>query len=199
MFHTPHLLNINWLCPAALTGVVSPSRKPLTLHCCFDSHDQSAICPFACQLGRPDRGERQARIILVQSSLLTIVEEQSASRKTATIEIYTKKHTATPRWRFAKLSYDKTTESNLISPKLVTEVLGRAITPSDMEYGKFVGRFNGQDMETQGYVDLVWCFQNQRNIYEHTRFVVTSTYDPPFDAVLGRRDSIKYGIVRDCG
>jgi hypothetical protein len=103
---------------------------------------------------------------------------------------------STAIWRIAKLSLDTTAGTNLISQRLVTEVLGLTINP--LECNTCVERQSGE-IDAQGYVDLVWSFERSRKIFEPTRFVVTSTYDPPFDAVLGRRDSIKHGLVRDCG
>ena len=105
---------------------------------------------------------------------------------------------STAIWRIAKLSFDTTAETNLISQRLVTEVLGLTINPLEKECNTCVERQSGE-VDAQGYVDLVWSFERSRKIFEPTRFVVTSTYDPPFDAVLGRSDSIKHGLVRDCG
>jgi hypothetical protein len=46
-----------------------------------------------------------------------------------------------------------------------------------------------------GYVDLEWCFEN-RKATNKSRFFVTSVHDPPYDAVLGRPDAERYGILK---
>lgn len=63
-------------------------------------------------------------------------------------------------------------------------------------------RQDGCDELGEGYVDLVWCFERSpRRIHGPTRFIVSAAFDPPYDAVLGRRDSAKYEIAKgkDCG
>ena len=46
-----------------------------------------------------------------------------------------------------------------------------------------------------GYVDLEWCFENTKTTNK-SRFFVTSAHDPPYDAVLGRPDAKRYGILK---
>jgi len=93
------------------------------------------------------------------------------------------------------MSYNLGTDVNLIAPRLLSEVLGLTIHLFDKESWREMEHYNGHDGEVQGYVDLVWCFQTSRKTFEPTRFLVTSTYNPPFDVVLGRRDCKKAGIV----
>lgn len=102
---------------------------------------------------------------------------------------------ATAVWRIAILSFDTTTDANLISPKLAMEILGLTIKPLDGENKSAVEQFDGRDIDTQGYVDLVWCFQNSPEKC-NTRFAVTRSYDPPFDAVLGRKGTIQIGLSK---
>lgn len=97
------------------------------------------------------------------------------------------------------MSFDTAADTNLISPRLVTEVLGLTISPLEKGCNTYSEQRSEEEVDAQGYVDLVWSFETSRKIFEPTRFVVTSTYDPPFDAVLGWRDSVKHGLVRDCG
>ncbi|KAJ9665653.1 hypothetical protein H2201_004137 [Coniosporium apollinis] len=112
------------------------------------------------------------------------------------IEVYTGMILGAASWRIAILSFDPTTDSNLISPKLVTEVLGMTIHPLDGKEGELpYEQFKGQEMNTQGYIDLAWCFQRSRTVY-NTRFVVTTTYNPPFDAVLGRKSAVEIGLAK---
>ena len=89
--------------------------------------------------------------------------------------------------------FDNSLETNLISPKLVTEILNMAIQPLDKEGQPYCNHFDGKDWDIQGYVDLVWCFQNSRKVYE-TRFAVTANNDPPIDTVLGRTSGLEYGL-----
>lgn len=89
--------------------------------------------------------------------------------------------------------FDNSLETNLISPKLVTETLNMAIQPLGKEGQSYSNHFDGKDWDIQGYVDLVWCFQNSRKVYE-TRFAVTANNDPPLDTVLGRASGLEYGL-----
>jgi hypothetical protein len=89
----------------------------------------------------------------------------------------------------------------VISKKLATSVLNKPIYQLEKEDMEWMARHDECDGLGEGYVDLTWCFeQSPRRIYGPTRFIVSATYDPPYDAVLGRRDSVNYGIVRakDC-
>jgi len=85
------------------------------------------------------------------------------------------------------MSYNLTADVGLASPRLLTEVLGTTIHSFDSDSRRHI-KFNGQDMEVQGYVDLVWCYEQSRKIFEPTRFMVTAAYNPPFDVALGRKD-----------
>jgi len=93
------------------------------------------------------------------------------------------------------MSYNLATDANLVSPRLVSEVLRLTIHLFDKESRRDTEQYNGQDVEVQGYVDLVWCFHSSRKIFEPTRFLVTAAYDPPFDVVLGRKDCRRAGIA----
>jgi len=128
-----------------------------------------------------------------------VSQRKCAPNQSFTIEIYAGMHHSVAIWRIAKLSFDATADTNLISPRLVTEVLGLTISPLEKGCNAYAELRSEEEADAQGYVDLVWSFETSRKIFEPTRFVVTSTYDPPFDAVLGRGDSIKHGLVRDCG
>ncbi|OCL04672.1 hypothetical protein AOQ84DRAFT_356315 [Glonium stellatum] len=125
--------------------------------------------------------------------LRRISQQFSPTQQFATIEIYAGVRFETSIWRIAILSFDMTTDTNLISPKLAVGVLGLTINPLDEKHESTVESFEGRDIDTQGYVDLVWCFQNSPDKC-NTRFAVTSSYDPPFDAVLGRKDTIQVEV-----
>ncbi|KAH7071639.1 hypothetical protein FB567DRAFT_538542 [Paraphoma chrysanthemicola] len=97
-------------------------------------------------------------------------------------------------WRVAMLSCDLKSDTSLISQNLVTNVLGAHIHPFDKETTmQGAGRINTS--EADGYVDLVWCFENNSNRMHNTRFTVTSCHDAPYDAVLGKGDAEHYGMT----
>jgi len=52
---------------------------------------------------------------------------------------------------------------------------------------------NGTTADIEGTIELVWCFRNSRQPYR-TRFLVTSTEDSDFDAILGRKSIEEYGL-----
>ena len=81
----------------------------------------------------------------------------------------------------------------MISQKLVKGVLDKPICPLEKEQQEWIQRQNGHETPCAGYVDLIWCYeQTPRRVYGPTRFIVSSVYDPPFDAVLGRTDIATY-------
>jgi len=120
-----------------------------------------------------------------------------------TIEIHTESsRDPAGKWYYAELSYNPTSNANVISKKLATSVLKKPIYQLKKEDMEWITRNNGCDELGEGYVDLTWCFERSpRRIYGPIRFIVSATYDPPYDAVLGRRDTINCGIMRarDCG
>lgn len=83
----------------------------------------------------------------------------------------------------------------MISPKLVTKTLGAPIQPLDSK-GKLQGHNQRGTEDVNGFVDLIWRFELQRGGTNYMRFFVTSDYDPPFDAVLGRKDAMHAGIIQ---
>lgn len=100
---------------------------------------------------------------------------------------------ATQAWRAAILSIDSNSDSNVISQKLVTNVLCEPIHPIDKEATK--PNEGGHEQQPQGYVDLDWCLRENSKRIHRTRFLISSTYDPPFDAVLGKNDASEYGLL----
>lgn len=92
------------------------------------------------------------------------------------------------------LSCNPNSDINVISQSLVTNVLGAHIHPFDKEtttQGK--GRINTQEVD--GYVNLVWCFENNSKRMHNTRFIVTSCRNAPYDAVLGKGDAEHHGML----
>ena len=97
--------------------------------------------------------------------------------------------------RSAILSCDIASDSNVISHRLVTKVLGEQYHPIDRERSLPVQTdIYGEHID--GYVDLDWCWERNTNRWHNTRFLVTTMYDPPYDAVLGRKDAEYYGMIR---
>lgn len=89
-------------------------------------------------------------------------------------------------------------DTNLISQKLVTEVLGVDVQASP---NLITLEYNEGTLETIGHVDLEWSPRHQsrrresQNVYS-TRFHVTALYDPPFDMLVGRRVVVECGMVQ---
>ena len=82
------------------------------------------------------------------------------------------------------MKIDESTDANLVSAKLVTEVLKTHITPTSKNGFHPIG---DKYVETAGSVDLIWCFHaTSRKIYK-VRFSVTAAWDPPFDLIVGRK------------
>ncbi|KAF2192334.1 hypothetical protein K469DRAFT_716860 [Zopfia rhizophila CBS 207.26] len=91
-----------------------------------------------------------------------------------TIELRVASHSSPKQWNFAKMSLETTSDDNIISQRLLEEVLG--------------------EHDAQSWIEVEWYLQRwPRKVYS-TRFSISSTYDPPFDTVLGRRDISNYGI-----
>lgn len=88
-------------------------------------------------------------------------------------------------------SYD---DANLISPKLVREVLCTEVQKPKEEGRDTRVQFNGRMIEAQGFVDLEWGFERSKATRE-TRFIVVSLYDPPFDVLLGRKTAVECGLA----
>jgi hypothetical protein len=107
-----------------------------------------------------------------------------------TIEI---RSTTTLVRRAAILSTNPDSDYSVISQMLVTKVLCEPIHPLDKEDAK--PNEGGYEQQTDGYVDLDWCLKKDKKRVHRTRFLVSSTYNPSFDAVLGKKDALQYGIM----
>jgi hypothetical protein len=49
--------------------------------------------------------------------------------------------------------------------------------------------------DVNGYVDLVWCLEKNNKRIHNTRFLVTSCHNPPYDAVLGKKDGAQFHML----
>jgi hypothetical protein len=100
-----------------------------------------------------------------------------------------------PTSRVAILARDKLSDDNYISRPLVTKVFHKDIQPFEKEATMRI-RTQLQSEEVEGYVDLDWCLEHDREKWQTTRFFVTTTCNPPYDAVLGKMDAGQYGLAR---
>lgn len=92
------------------------------------------------------------------------------------------------------LSCDPKSDTNIISRSLVTNLLGAHIHPLDKETLHGTEQLNAQKVD--GYVELCWCFEKNSKRLHNTRFIVTSSENTSYDAVLGRDDAEHYGMLR---
>lgn len=85
---------------------------------------------------------------------------------------------------------------NLISPKLVSEVLQIDVQRSD---NTSVVQIDGNSLEIHGFVDLEWTVyahgkRRQSKPTYRTRFKVTAQGDPPFDMLIGKKTAQECGL-----
>jgi hypothetical protein len=100
------------------------------------------------------------------------------------------------------MSFDTASNINIISRRVVKEILNKPINNLEKENREYIQQESGCENLGEGYVDLTWCLeQHPRRVFGPTRFVVSGMYDPPFDAILGYRDTRGYGLIqgRDYG
>jgi hypothetical protein len=114
-------------------------------------------------------------------------------RTSCDIEIRAQSADFTDPWRAAVLSYNRKAEDNVISQEL-TNVLGTPIQPFDKHTTK-PKKSRKQGHDVNGYVDLEWCLINQKGTNK-SRFFVISAHDSPYDAVLGKPDAKRYGMLQ---
>ena len=91
------------------------------------------------------------------------------------------------------LTCDPKLDTNIISRSLVTNLLGAHIHPLDKETLHGTEQLNAQKVD--GYVELCWCFEKNSKRLHNTRFIVTSSENASYDAVLGRKDAEHYGML----
>jgi len=98
-------------------------------------------------------------------------------------------------WRFAKLTIRPDLKFNIISQRLVIEVLD---VQFERTRAQTAGYFHGEELVTIGHVDLQWQpHQSVNACCGPTRFEVTEDRDPPFDAILGYEDSSRHNLLRE--
>jgi hypothetical protein len=127
--------------------------------------------------------------------MLTFQQKKSPLRNPMPIEIRARTSDDVETSRGAILSCDPTSNANTISHRLATKVLNEPVHSFDHTFTEQSrARIHGE--EVGGYVDLEWCFENNTKRWHTSRFLVTKTYNPPYDAVLGRSDAEIYGMLR---
>jgi hypothetical protein len=127
--------------------------------------------------------------------MLICSQKARKPRRPVQIEICSQASDGIEAWRVAVLSYNPKSNTNVISQELVTTVLGAPIHSIDKDTTESAhGRKHYAEMD--GYVDLDWCFESNRQTLQSTRFFVTSCHNPPFDAVLGSPDAKRYGMLK---
>ncbi|KAF1970508.1 hypothetical protein BU23DRAFT_473830, partial [Bimuria novae-zelandiae CBS 107.79] len=85
--------------------------------------------------------------------------------------------------RSAAVSYDDSTDENVVSRYLATEILNKPIYPIDDEKRRSVRT----SKNVNGYTELVWCVEHSRHV-QSTEFLVSSDYRPRYDVVFGKKE-----------
>jgi len=102
--------------------------------------------------------------------------------QSATIQLYNNTGPGKRTFRHGKLSYDSNAPKNWIARALLEDDLK---VPWQQQPDSEVTKVHGLDMLSAGTVDLHWSYKNSPTTHR-TTFDITSTYNPPFDVVLGR-------------
>ncbi|KAF9738372.1 hypothetical protein PMIN01_03655 [Paraphaeosphaeria minitans] len=95
--------------------------------------------------------------------------QRASTQRTHTIEINANSDNGIHIWKSAAVSYDGSTDENVVSRYLVTEVLKKPIHPVNEE--KRILYRTTKDIN--GYTELVWCVSNSRHV-QSTEFFVSS-------------------------
>ncbi|KAF2468338.1 uncharacterized protein BDR25DRAFT_232227 [Lindgomyces ingoldianus] len=104
---------------------------------------------------------------------------------------------STEKCGHAILTVDTASENNIISHHLFKSVLHEPIQSIDADSPHSPhNTIRSSEESVRGYVDLVWYLEDDSNIEYQSRFFVVSSQNPPYDAVLGRRDAERYGILK---
>lgn len=111
------------------------------------------------------------------------------------IEIFSRHENERDTWNWAVLTCDPAIDHNIISHQLVVEVLQVLVQPIDEKMEPCIHTY-GRGEKIIGYVDLTWCFEKNNRRMQTTRFWVTSTENPSYDAILGRTDAEQCGLIR---
>lgn len=102
-------------------------------------------------------------------------------------------HDGRETWRAAILSYDRNTSQNIISYRIVTEVLNIQMRLIDQDT-KGHRSLNSYGEEIAGIILLEWRLEGSRELGNRTWFYVTTTDNPAYDVVVGRDAAEKYGL-----
>jgi hypothetical protein len=130
----------------------------------------------------------------VVEAAINTTQDKRLFRNPTPIELHARTSEDVETTRGAILSYDPASDNNIISHNLVTKVLGEQIHPFNHTVVAPIQTHTGE--EVGGYVDLDWYFASKKPRWNTSRFLVTTTYDAPYDAVLGKKDAEQYGLLR---
>ncbi|KAH7371654.1 hypothetical protein BKA66DRAFT_443854 [Pyrenochaeta sp. MPI-SDFR-AT-0127] len=122
-------------------------------------------------------------------------QKKRTLRHPAPITIRAQSPGDTKTTRRAILACDTASNSNVISQQLVTTVLREQYHPID-EQSTLPVPTQTYGEEIDGYVYLDWCWESNQQQWHNTRFFVTKTNDPSYDAVLGKEDAEYYGMLK---
>ena len=98
------------------------------------------------------------------------------------------------RYRVAEMTLDPKSRINLVAKKLATEILELQVQPLNGESTE-PQSFWKRQTPVEGYVDIQWRTAQDRTTLGPTRFLVTSTFDPDYDLVLGKQDCLRLGLL----
>lgn len=123
---------------------------------------------------------------------LTIPQSKQKPTR-AHIDIQTKGPDGSNYCNSAVLSYDRKPGENLVSRRLVENVLHIDVRSIDKESAAFLTRkLPGENVE--GFVDLQWSFEDEKQ-KQTTRLYVAADPDPPYDVRLGKQAAKRYGLA----
>lgn len=127
---------------------------------------------------------------------MSVLKTQYSEEHVITICIHLEAQTGQRISRVAKMWLPDTSKTeDLISARLVKEIL--CLKPVPFDEGEACTDSLGPPGERQHareYVDLKWSSEKMER-EKHTRFIVTSLYDPPFDVLLSPQTAINCGLA----
>lgn len=98
------------------------------------------------------------------------------------------------QWRKVGMLIDSGSDTDVISEKILRDVLGMSMRPLEESQLQGFRLANCQNVDIKGYVDLTWYAKRGRRRHE-TRFFVPDMEDPNFELILGVNTSTKLGFL----
>ncbi|OAL45424.1 hypothetical protein IQ07DRAFT_208867 [Pyrenochaeta sp. DS3sAY3a] len=126
--------------------------------------------------------------------LLSYRKKRRTLRHPAHIAIRARTQNDKKTTRSAILTCDTSSDYNVISKKLITDVLHEQYHP--IGDASSLSSSAQRDIDgLDGYVYLDWRWESNKEEWHNSLFYITKTADPPYDAVLGRSDAEYYGLL----